>query len=179
MKITIATSELPEALDHETLLLGFFSDERPPKGYGGFLDWRLNGAISHELAAGRIVGNFAEKFAFAFPARIRVSRLVLFGLGSLADLTYERLYQGGYAMALTAGGLMATDIALPVPGAGRGSLALAGATEALFAGLYDGFARTALPLAALRLDIPARFDHVEAIRQGLDRFRQQADDAQG
>jgi len=178
MKITIAKSELPEALDHETLLLGFFSDERPPKGYGGFLDWRLNGAISHELAAGRISGSFAEKFAFAFPTRVRVSRLVLFGLGPLADLTYERLYNGGFGMGLTAGGLEATDIALPVPCAGRGSLALDGATEAFFTGLYDGFVRTALPLTALRLDIPTRSDRVGEIRRGLDRFRGQVADPQ-
>lgn len=174
MKISIATSELPEALDRETLLLGFFSDERPPKGYGGFVDWRLNGEISNALAAGRISGGFAERAAFAFPKRLRVSRLILFGLGDLADLTYERLYNGGYEMALTAGGLAATDIALPVPCAGRGGLALAGATEALFTGLFDGYAQGPLPLDALRLEIPARSDHAGEIRRGLDRFRQQA-----
>ena len=176
MKISIATSELPEALDCETLLLGFFSDERPPKGYGGLLDWRLNGAISTALAAGRISGGFAEKSAFAFPERLRVSRLILFGLGNLTELTYEKLYNGGYEMALTAGGLAATDIALPVPCAGRGSLVLAGAAEALFTGLFDGHARCPLPLDALRLEIPARPDHAGEIRRGLDRFRQQAGD---
>ena len=62
MKITISTAS-PDALARETLILGFFSDERPPKGYCGLVDWRLNGMISAEIAAGRISGGFLEKVA--------------------------------------------------------------------------------------------------------------------
>jgi hypothetical protein len=177
MKITIARSDSPDALNHETLILGIFSDERPPKGYGGRVDWRLNGMISGELAAGRVSGGFREKSAFAFPTRIRVSRLILFGLGALGELTYERLYGAGYDMALTAAGLGATDVALPIPAAGRGRLPLSGTSEALFTGLYDGFMRAPQRMEALRLDIPARPDQVAEIRRGLDRFRHQAGDA--
>jgi len=28
--------------------LGVFADEKPPRGIGGFIDWRLNGMISRE-----------------------------------------------------------------------------------------------------------------------------------
>jgi hypothetical protein len=177
MKITIAKSDSPDALNHETLILGIFSDERPPKGYGGRVDWRLNGMISDELAAGRVSGSFLEKSALAFPTRIRVSRLILFGLGALGELTYERLYSAGYDMALTAAGLGATDVALPIPAAGRGRLPLSGMSEALFTGLYDGFMRDPQRMEALRLDIPARPDQAAEIRRGLDRFRHQAGDA--
>ena len=48
MKIKISHTS-PEALSHDTLILGFFSDERPPKGYCGLVDWRLNGMISTEI----------------------------------------------------------------------------------------------------------------------------------
>jgi hypothetical protein len=174
MKIKISTPASPDALDHETLILGFFSDERPPRGYCGLVDWRLNGMISSEIAGGRISGSFLEKLACAFPKRIHVSRLLLFGLGALSELTYDRLYNAGYEMAVTVNGLGATDIAFPIPAAGRGPLKIIGMTEALFTGLFDGFMREQRNLPAIKLEIPASADHADDIGQGLDRFRQHA-----
>ena len=82
MKIKISTAS-PDALNRDTLILGFFSDERPPRGYCGLVDWRLNGMISTEIARGRVSGDFMEKLLYAFPKRIRISRILLFGLGAL------------------------------------------------------------------------------------------------
>jgi hypothetical protein len=173
MKIRISTAS-PDALARETLILGFFSDERPPKGYCGLVDWRLNGMISAEIAEGRISGSFLEKIAYAFPARIHAARLLLFGMGAVSDLTYDRLYNAGFEIAKTATGIGATDLALPMPAAGRGSLQLAGMTEALITGLFDGCAREPETLSTLNLEIPARPDSKEEIRRGLDRFLKQA-----
>jgi hypothetical protein len=173
MKIRISTAS-PDALARETLILGFFSDERPPRGYCGLVDWRLNGMISAEIAEGRISGSFLEKIAYAFPARIHAARLLLFGMGAVSDLTYDRLYNAGFEIAKTAAGIGATDLALPMPAAGRGSLQLAGMTEALITGLFDGYAREPEKLSTLSLEIPARPDNKEDIRRGLDRFLKQA-----
>jgi hypothetical protein len=161
-------------LARETLILGFFSDERPPKGYCGLVDWRLNGMISAEIASGRIAGTFLEKAAYAFPTRIHVSRLLLFGLGAVSDLTYDRLYNAGFEVAKTVNGIGATDLAIPMPAAGRGPLQLAGMTEALITGIFDGCAREPEKTPSLDLEIPARADNKKDIRRGLDRFRQQA-----
>jgi len=169
MKIRISTAS-PDALAHETLLLGFFSDERPPKGYCGLVDWRLNGMISTEIAEGRISGSFLEKIAYAFPGRIRVSRLLLIGMGHLSELTYDRLYNAGFEMAKTVTGIDASDLALPMPAAGRGPLQLAGMTEALITGVFDGTALTPERLPILSLEIPAKADHLSDIRIGLERF---------
>jgi hypothetical protein len=169
MKIKISTAS-PDALAHETLILGFFSDERPPRGYCGLVDWRLNGMISTEIAGGRISGSFLEKIACAFPRRIRISRLLLFGMGALSELTYDRLYDAGFEMAKTVTGIGATDLALPMPAAGRGSLQLAGMTEALITGLFDGSAPDPERLPAMSLEIPAKVDHICDIRIGLERF---------
>lgn len=174
MKITISTTASPDTPSHETLILGFFSDERPPRGYCGLVDWRLNGMISSEMAAERISGSFLEKFAYAFPGRIPISRLVLLGLGHLSELTYDRLYNAGYEMALTACGIKATDIVLPMPAAGRGPLELSGMTEALFTGVFDGFAREPLNLPAVNIEVPAGQVHANEVRLGLDRLRQHA-----
>jgi hypothetical protein len=171
MKIKISQAS-PDALNHDTLILGFFSDERPPKGYCGLVDWRLNGMISTEIARGGISGDFLEKLFYAFPKRIRISRLLLFGLGSLSQLTYDRLYTAGYEMARTVSGIRATDLVLPVPAAGRGPLMLSGITEALITGIFDGFAYKPEELPSLCLEIPIKRDHADAIRAGLDRFRE-------
>jgi len=171
MKIKISTAS-PDALNRDTLILGFFSDERPPRGYCGLVDWRLNGMISTEIAQGRVSGDFLEKLLYAFPKRIRISRILLFGLGALSELTYDRLYNAGYEMARTVSGIQANDLALPIPAAGRGSLKLSGMAEALITGLFDGFSCKPEELPSLRLEIPAKADHTDEIRAGLDLFRQ-------
>ncbi len=173
MKIKISTAS-PDALSRETLILGFFSDERPPKGYCGLVDWRLNGMISAEIAGGRISGSFLEKIACAFPRRIGVSRLLLFGMGALTELTYEKLYNAGFEMIQTVKGIGATDLALPIPAAGRGPLQLAPMTEALITGIFDGSADVLHGIPDLSLEIPARDEQTYDIHRGLMQFRQNA-----
>ena len=176
MKIRITTAS-PDELHHDTLILGVFSDERPPRGYGGWVDWRLNGVISAEIARGMISGRFPDKLLFAYPQRIRVSRLLLFGMGLLAELTYDHLYNTGYEMARTLSGIQTTDMALPIPAAGRGSLKLPEMTDAMVTGLFDGFALKAEELPTLRLDIPARVTQTEEIMKGLTLFRRRVGEA--
>ena len=173
MKIKISTAS-PDALNRDTLILGFFSDERPPRGYCGLVDWRLNGMISTAIARGRISGEFLEKLLYAFPERIRISRLLLLGLGPISELTYDRLYNAGYEIARTVSGIQANDLALPIPAAGRGPLKLQGMAEALITGLFDGFSCKPDELPSLRLEIPAKADHTNEIRSGLDLFQQHA-----
>jgi hypothetical protein len=170
MKIKISTAS-PDALNRDTLILGFFSDERPPKGYCGLVDWRLNGMISAEIARGRVSGDFLEKLLYAFPKRIRVSRLLLLGMGAISELTYDRIYNSAYEMAQTVSGIQANDLALPIPAAGRGHLILSGMTEALITGLFDGFSCKPEALPSLRLEIPAKADQINEINVGLDLFR--------
>ena len=141
------------------------------------MDWRLNGMISNEIVRGRISGDFQEKLLCAFPGRIRISRLLLFGLGSLSLLTYDRLYNAGYQMAETATGIQTTDLAFPIPAAGRGVLKLSGMVEAMLTGLFDGFACKPEELSATRLEIPVREDHADEVRAGLCGFRDHVGDA--
>jgi hypothetical protein len=171
MKIKISTAS-PDALNHDTLILGFFSDERPPKGYCGRVDWRLNGMISTEIARGRISGDYLDKLLLAYPKRIRIARILLIGLGALAELTYDKLYNAGYEMARTVSGIQVDDMVLPIPAEGRGPLRLAGMAEALITGLFDGLSCKPEAIPYLRLEIPAKTDHADEIRTGLDLFRQ-------
>ena len=113
-----------------------------------------------------------EKLLYAFPKRIRISRLLLFGLGALSELTYDRLYNAGYEMART---VKRNPGRRPGPshtGRRPGALKLSGMTEALITGLFDGFSCKPEELPSLRLEIPAKADHADEIRAGLDLFRQ-------
>ena len=38
-----------DELTYDTLVLAHFADERPLRGVGGLIDWRLNGALSRLL----------------------------------------------------------------------------------------------------------------------------------
>ncbi|MDA8124023.1 MAG: hypothetical protein M0009_02375 [Deltaproteobacteria bacterium] len=176
MRIKISTAS-PDVLVGEALVLGFFSDERPPKGFCGFVDWRLNGMISAEIAAGRLSGAYLEKAACIFPERIPISRFLLFGLGGLYDLTYDKLYNAGYEMGRTVTGIGATELALPIPAAGRGHLQLPGITEALMTGLFDAWAHEPGRCPVTSLEIPAAADQTGDIRLGLDRSKQHVETA--
>jgi hypothetical protein len=126
--------------------------------------------ISTEIARGRISGCFLEKTAYAFPLRISISRLILFGMGTVTELSYDRLYNAGFEMARTFMGIGTTDLALPIPGAGRGCLQLSGMTEALVTGIFDGRQPEKPDLPTLEMEIPAKVDDASDIRIGLERF---------
>ena len=55
-------------LKSEAMSVPFFSDERPPRGALGMVDWRLGGRVSSLLGAGRICGNRGE--TVLIPARL-------------------------------------------------------------------------------------------------------------
>ena len=173
MKIKISTAS-PDALDRETLILGFFSDERPPRGYCGLVDWRLNGMISAEIAAGQDLRGLSGK------ARLRLSRSA----------------SASPASSSSAGGAFRTDLRQALQrrfrdgpdgkrnrGDGPGPSHAGRRPGAPETSRHDRspdhghlrrlFCRTGASFAAPGLEIPAKAD--QAIRrsaQGLDLFRQ-------
>ena len=136
MQIKLTTESL-DRLPHESLVLGFFSDERPPKGNGGFVDWRLNGLVSRLIADGKISGSFSEKVLIESQRRIPPQKIVLFGLGKRRELSYETLREAGARMAETAVQIHCYDFAVEVPGAGRSLLDVAEMTTHFTTGMFD------------------------------------------
>ncbi len=136
MQIKLTTESL-DRLPHECLVLGFFSDERPPKGNGGFVDWRLNGLVSRLIAKGRIRGEFSERVLIDSHRRISSQKVVLFGLGKRRELSLETLRDAGARMAETAVRIHSFDFAVEVPGAGRSLLDVAEMTTQFTTGMFD------------------------------------------
>ena len=131
------SSEPVDTLKHESLVLGFFSDERPPKGYCGFVDWRLNGMISKHIARGKITGHFTEKILITPNYRIPSSKILLFGLGKSKHLTYDQLYTAGYLIGQTLMKIESHDSAFDMPGPDRCSLEIPTMTTEMISGFTD------------------------------------------
>ena len=136
MQIKVTTESL-DRLPHECLVLGFFSDERPPKGNGGFVDWRLNGLVSRLIADGKISGAFSERVLLESQQRLPLQKIVLFGLGKRRELSYETLRDAGARMTETAVRIHCYDFAVEVPGAGRSLLEVAEMTTQFTTGMFD------------------------------------------
>jgi hypothetical protein len=173
MQIKIVTQP-PNIPKFENLVLGFFSDEKPPRGLCGVVDWRLNGAISRELAAGRISGASGEQVAFAFSRRLPVARVLLFGMGPLANMTYDALYEAGYQLSKTMGGMRSREFAFSIPGAGRCGLLVATMAEAAVTGCFDYFSRNREAGATVQPWVLADERWREQIIEGLNKFKMQA-----
>ena len=56
----ILSTEAGDLQECDVLVTGFFQDERPLKGSSGWIDWRLNGMISHFLIEKRLTGDWKE-----------------------------------------------------------------------------------------------------------------------
>lgn len=85
--------ELPklEALPSEVLALPCYSDERPPRGVLGLLDYRLGGTISDLMQKGTITGSPLEQVILSARPKLPFDRLLVIGLGA-RDEFHEQLF---------------------------------------------------------------------------------------
>ncbi|MDZ4164672.1 MAG: M17 family peptidase N-terminal domain-containing protein [Smithellaceae bacterium] len=169
MQITISTIPIDKTQCHN-LALGLFSDERPPQGAGGLIDWRLNGLISRELARGRLRGAFQEELILFHPARIKAEALLFYGFGEARDITIERLHEAGRGMTGTMIRISRPDFTLSLPVARHGNLDTASMTEALLTGCFEVVASQGEPPGKLPSLLVERNSLDEAIA-GFNRFQ--------
>jgi len=175
MQVTLST-ESPDLPAHKCLALGIFSDEKPPRGICGFLDWRLNGFISREMKQGRISGEFREKVIIPFPERISTEILFLFGLGLLSEFNYDRVYTSAYHIVEAVDGMQLADFAFDLQGENRSSLALAGIVEAMMAGFFDYLSKDLEKLANMNARIVTSAAIVKEISTGIQHFKTRVKD---
>jgi hypothetical protein len=136
MRIRVSSEPL-DALIYDGLVFGFFSDERPPRGYCGLADWRLNGLISKLIVEGRLTGAFMEKVLIFSDQRIPSPKILLLGLGDSTQLTYEKLYTTGHTIMQTLSEVECGHFAFDIPGSGRCDLEVAKMTVAMVSGVFD------------------------------------------
>lgn len=170
MRIKI-TTESPDTLKREGLALGFFSDERPPKGHCGFVDWRLNGMISRELSRGHISGTFMEQVLIPSSQRISPSKIILWGMGSRAELTYDKVFLTGFNLSQIMDRMLCNDFAFSLPGAAGCPLSVSEMTESMIRGRFDFLSKDIEKWAASSTTILADTSCLEDVLNGLHNFR--------
>jgi hypothetical protein len=175
MQVNLST-EKPDLPQHRCLVLGIFSDEKPPRGICGFIDWRLNGFISRQIKQGRITGEFREKVVIPFPRRIGAEILFLFGLGPLTEFNYDRIYASAGQIVEAVDGMRLTDFAFDLPGENRSGLTTAGIVEAMMTGYFDYLSRDVEKLARMNSCIVTSPDRAKEVSLGIKNFKSHVKD---
>lgn len=77
----------------DTVLILVPEDERPLRGDGGRVDWRLCGQISRGLLSGYVSGKLGEAILLAGRAPLLAARLLLLGAGPCAALHQRAIHR--------------------------------------------------------------------------------------
>lgn len=175
MQLNLST-ENPDLPNHRCLVLGVFSDEKPPRGVCGFIDWRLNGMISGEIKQGRIGGDFEEKIVIPFPGRIGAEMLFLFGLGSVSEINYDKIYNASYMVAQAIDGMALTSFAFELYGAGRSALATPNVVEAVITGMFDFLSSDIDKLSKMNACVVTSSVNLREVSEGIRQFKSNVND---
>lgn len=105
----------PDRAPCGTLVVGLFAGERPPRGEAGLADWRVGGALSRAILAGRVDGS-AGSTVLMPPGKLLARKLLIVGLGTPSEFKGKQLGAAiDHALAKLAG-LKEDDYALALPG---------------------------------------------------------------
>jgi len=85
LRVRAASLDELDRLAGETLAVGLFAEDRPPRGLAGLVDWRLNGLLSDWLVDGRFTPGGDAPLLFAGSPRLGIGRLLVVPLGRRAD----------------------------------------------------------------------------------------------
>ena len=175
MQLNLST-ENPDLPKHKCLALGIFEDEKPPRGICGFIDWRLNGMISREIKNKRICGEFEEKIIIPFLPRIGSEMLLLFGLGKVSDINYDKIYNAAYLVTKTVDKMALDSFAFDLYGEGRLSLATSNVVEAVVTGIFDFLSSDIEKLSRMKTCAITSSSNLQAFSQGIRQFKTNIDD---
>jgi hypothetical protein len=71
----------------EVLLACLVTDERPPHGVVGLVDWRLSGRVSRLIASGFATGAVGEVVLIPGRPKLTFDKVLLFGIGPRGQFT--------------------------------------------------------------------------------------------
>jgi hypothetical protein len=133
------SSEAVDLQECDALATGFFEDERPLKGSSGWIDWRLNGMLSHFLIKNKLIGYWKETTLIPSNRRLGSPMILLIGLGKLKDYSYLRLREFSSYLFETLKKLNISSICLSLPSEERYNVNCGKSTEVLIEGIADCF----------------------------------------
>jgi len=133
----ILSTEAVDLQECDVLVTGIFQDERPLKGSSGWIDWRLNGILSHFLIEKRLTGDWKETTLIPSNARLTSPMILLIGLGKVRDYSYLRLRECSPHLLETLKNLKASKICLSLPSGERYNVDCGKSVEVLIEGFAD------------------------------------------
>jgi len=118
MNFSVHRPQLPsiDDLQYNTLVLTYFSDERPLRGLSGLVDWRLNGNLSRMVQSGRLTGNWGEQLLYPQAGRLPFRNIVMFGLGDRSRFGSTRFKEISNRILRTLMRLECSSFATSLPG---------------------------------------------------------------
>lgn len=100
----------------DTIAVGLFEEDRPPRGLAGLADWRLCGRVSRLIASGNVTGRFREAVLFPAYARLPANRVCVLGLGRRAEFSAARAREASWVLAESLRKLRAASFIVSLPG---------------------------------------------------------------
>jgi hypothetical protein len=168
----ILSAEKVDVQECDLLVTGFFEDERPLKGSSGWIDWRLNGLLSHFLIEKRLTGHWKEVTLIPSQGRVAPRMILLLGLGKVKEYSYLRLREICSYLLETLKRLKASDVCLSFPYEENYNVDCGKLAEVLIEGIADRLDHERYPsneewIGGLRLFFAEGEERVSKILLGL------------
>jgi hypothetical protein len=107
----------------EVLVAALASDERPPHGLAGMVDWRLAGRLSRLIESGFATGKTGEVLLVPGKPKLPFDKIVLFGIGPVAEFDEAVFRDVIEKMLATLEGLRSRTAVVELPGRHLGVIA--------------------------------------------------------
>jgi hypothetical protein len=110
-----------DQLGCEALILPLFSDEKPPQGTLGLIDWRFAGKLSRLIERGVVKGELGSDSIL--PARLRlpsIDKIFVVGMGERGGFDEARFEQAVEAMLALSRAAKLRTFGVSLPGRGLG-----------------------------------------------------------
>ena len=127
-----------QATAADAIIINLFQEVAVPAGATGAVDQALNGAITDVIRSGDYRGKLNEISVQYSRGALPAPRIILVGLGKVADFNADRVRQAAAFAARRARDLGAKSIATVAHGAGTGQLDAATAAQAVVEGVLLG-----------------------------------------
>lgn len=151
-------------LETDALIVGFFEDVRPLKGFAGELDWLLCGSLSNLILSNKLSGSLGDVALLTSRGKIPAQKIFMVGLGtarSLSPAALRRAARTAASSALSAGVARAALEYFPASTAVPNDASV----HALRDGLTDGAGGRKLHISLLAADAAA-YEKLTRIMKG-------------
>lgn len=104
-------------LQTDLIVVTLYENERPPRGVGGLIDWRLHGFLSRAILNGTVQGKQEEFVLIPLQKKLQARRLLVLGLGKEEEYDLARARHSAYRLGKMISQLGTTDVAISFPSA--------------------------------------------------------------